>query len=108
MVDTYQAVYDAVRSRIGSFDGSLLVDEIARQFDFSYARAQMVQSFEVALYEWQRPCVLFKPQLRVKTKDGMNVWSAYYNNVFLGVGDTPEKAMESFDVNWRAGTILEE
>lgn len=107
-MDTYQAVYDAVRSKMGYIDPERIVHAVADKFDFSYARQQMVQSFEIALSEWTRPCVLFKPQLRVKIKDSMNVWSVYYNNVLMGVGDTAEKAMESFDVNWRAGTFLEE
>jgi len=48
-----------------------------------------------------RPCMLWKPKLSL---DG-NQWCALYgDNLQSGVagfGDTPEKAMEDFDKNWK-------
>jgi hypothetical protein len=52
-----------------------------------------------------RPHVYMKPDLR---KDG-NMWSALYGpNIQEGVcgyGETPEKAMEAFDRNWKEQKI---
>ena len=43
-MDSYQAVYDAVRSKIGAFDGQALVQEIAQKFDISYSIDRMVKN----------------------------------------------------------------
>ena len=101
MSDTYQAVYDAVRSRISSCDTRSIVEQaVGQAFDISWARASVQQSIEIAVSEWQRPSVLYRPSIE---RDG-NKWSALYGpNLMQGVcgyGDTPAEAMADFDKNW--------
>ena len=100
MMDTYQAVYDAVRSRISSFDGSQLINEIAGRFDISYAVEAVKQDFLNVAYEQARPSAIFRPKLAI---DG-NQWCALYGDDLqsgiAGFGDTPDKAMSDFDTNW--------
>lgn len=97
MSDTYQAVYDAVRSRINPFNGSDLIDSITRQFDFSFYANILYQNFLDVAFEQMRPSVLLKPSLSI---DG-NQWCALYGDNLqdgvVGFGDTPAKAMLDFD-----------
>ena len=96
-MDNYQAVYDAVRSKIGYLDSNTLIDRIARCFDFSCQISAMLQSIE---YENLRPCVMMRPKISV---DG-NQWCALYGDNLqdgvAGFGDSPAKAMQDFDNSW--------
>ena len=99
-MDSYQPIYDAVRSRISGFDGHGLSDRIAHQFDISH-QAEIVKSeFLNVAYEQQRPSVLFRPELSL---DG-NQWCVSYGTNLqegiAGFGDTPAKAMLDFDKNF--------
>lgn len=104
-MDTYQAIYDAVRSKISGFDGNRLADEIAQKFDISYAVEAVKYEFVNAAYEQQRPSTLFKPAISM---DG-NQWCALYGenlqDGLAGFGDTVAKAMDDFDKNWSAQSI---
>lgn len=105
MSDSYQAIYDAVRSRINGFDASRLVDEIARQFDVSWQKALLQEQIGAVGHEMQRPSVLFRPTI---SQDG-NKWCARYGvNLQEGVsgfGDSPAEAMADFDRAWHAKLI---
>lgn len=97
----YQAIYDAVRSRISGGDvGSVAREVMFQQFDISHAVAMLQQDFSIAALEMQRPSVLFRPRI---TKDG-DQWCALYGlNIQDGVagfGDTPQLAMQDFDIQW--------
>ncbi len=101
MDDSYQPIYQAVRSRIGNFDGQALIDQISRQFDFSQYAAILHQEQMIVTYEQQRPSILLKPKISI---DG-NQWCALYGENLqdgvAGFGDSPDKAMVDFDKNWR-------
>lgn len=101
MSDSYQAIYDAVRSRISNGNiGSAVEDAARNAFDISHTVAMLSSDFQTVAYEMQRPSVLFRPAL---AKDG-NQWCALYGDDLqsgvCGFGDTPAHAMENFDVNW--------
>lgn len=101
MHDSYQAIYDAVRSRISGCDVAEIIRS-AVHLDGSYAIEGIAQEFRLAAYETQRPSVLFRPNLTV---DG-NQWCALYGADLVqgvaGFGDTPGEAMRDFDRNWEA------
>jgi hypothetical protein len=82
---------------MGYLDMGLLVDRIARCFDFSCQISAMLQSIE---YESVRPSVMMRPKISV---DG-NQWSALYGDNLqdgvTGFGDSPANAMQDFDNNW--------
>ncbi|AZR94620.1 hypothetical protein BBB39_13160 [Bordetella trematum] len=109
MIDTYQAVYDAVRSRIQGGDLSEAVRSAVSQeasglsyaiesVRFEFAAAADAQ--RVAAHEAVRPSVLFRPSLSI---DG-DQWCALYGpDIQVGVagfGDTPASAMTAFDAEW--------
>ena len=103
MSDTYQAVYDAVRSRVGGCNVGDVVREQARQsFDISHAVAILQQDISAIAYEHQRPSVLFRPRVY---PDGA-AWCALYGDDIqegvCGFGDSPAAATEAFDKAWYA------
>jgi hypothetical protein len=98
----YQAIYDAVRSRIHGGDvGSIAREVMWQQFDISHQTGIALQEFLYTQGEQQRPSVLFKPTISL---DG-NMYCALYGEDLMegvaGFGDTMEAAMRDFDKNWR-------
>ena len=104
MSDSYQAIYDAVRSRISGGNIGDVVREAARQaFDISHSQAMVRDQFMAVTWEMQRPAVLFRPTV---SPDGTQWCALYGANLMEGVcgfGDTPEAAMADFDRNWHQG-----
>ena len=100
-MDSYQAVYDAVRSKISGCNVGEIVREAAeRAFDVSNILPHLQQEIYSVSYSIQRPHVLMRPSVY---PDG-NKWCVLYGddlqNGVAGFGDTPEKAMADFDNNW--------
>ena len=100
-MDSYQAIYDAVRSRISGGNVSEAVRHAAAEaFDISHARAMLQQEISNVGQELVRPSVLFRPTL---TADG-GKWCALYGTDLMsgiaGFGDTPDEAMREFDKAW--------
>ena len=117
MSDTYQAVYDAVRSRISGGD----ISEAARSAigqeasGLSSAIDSVRQEYgaaadaqRVAALEGMRPSVLYRPGLSI---DG-NQWCAMYGENLqdgvTGFGDSPAAAMLDFDANWNQSLAARE
>lgn len=97
-MDSYQPIYDAVRSKISGGDvGSILERAAYEKFDISFAVSIVQQEMVVAAQEMGRPAVVFKPTL---SRDG-NMWCALLGeNIMEGVagfGETPAAAMTAFD-----------
>lgn len=101
MTDSYQAIYDAVRSRIsGGNIGEAVRDAAARGLDASHTIAILRQEFSLAAYEMQRPSAIYRPSL---APDGSKWCALYGANLMEGVagfGDTPAEAMAAFDAAW--------
>lgn len=100
MSDSYQAIYDAVRSRLHSGDIGAAVRDAIREQNWAHHIEQAAYEWKIAAGEQQRPCVVFKPEL---FKD-WNMWCALLGrNIQDGVcafGKTPQEAMHNFDVEW--------
>lgn len=109
-MDTYQPVYDAVRSRLSNCDVGHAIESVARDaFDISHMKAILQQDFGSAAMEMQRPSVLFKPTI---SADG-DMWCALLGeDLQIGVsgfGATPAEAMADFDLafwNGRTPTAI--
>lgn len=102
MSDTYQAVYDAVRSRISGGDiGSAVESAIhgANIGDWACRASQSIQQV-ASLYE--SPSAIYRPAISV---DG-NQWCALYGidlqSGIAGFGDSVALAMQDFDRAWFA------
>jgi hypothetical protein len=113
MSDNYQAVYDAVRSRIGNVDiGSVVESVIGRNTDISQFVARLVEGqyivrhqFEQTAEAMRRPFVLLRPKIY---PDG-DKWCALYGDDIItgvaGFGATPEEAAAAFDVAWLSAKV---
>lgn len=104
MGDSYQPIYDAVRSRITGGDvGQAVRDSI--NFDISPAIASAQTAICNVELEMIRPSVLFRPKLSI---DG-NQWCALYGDNLqegiAGFGNSPDQAMRSFDESWTAELV---
>ena len=101
-MDSYQPIYDAVRSRISGGDVGQAMESAMRDA-FSMANHHMscvAQDFMVTADEQRRPSVIFRPALSI---DG-NQWCALYGDNLqdgvAGFGNSPSAAMHDFDRNW--------
>ncbi|SNS16436.1 hypothetical protein [Pseudomonas segetis] len=105
MSDSYQAIFDAVRSKIGNVDAGEAIERsfrdmnIAHYFEMASAEARMaICSIQE---EMTAPSAVYRPSISV---DG-NQWCALYGDDLqsgvAGFGDTPEQAMADFNKNWR-------
>lgn len=96
----YQAVYDAVRSRISNGDIGHAVSQAMRDANLSHYAERAMNSAQEAAGEWSRPSVLMRPAL---SNDG-NMWCALYGENLqdgvAGFGESPYRAMADFDRNW--------
>lgn len=101
-MDSYQPIYDAVRSRISHCDLSGIVEQAAMNgFDFGHARMMMQEQIATVGFEMARPSTIHRPTLSI---DG-NMWCALYGanlqDGVAGFGASPEEAMRDFDKAWQ-------
>ena len=102
MSDSYQAIYDAVRSRVHGCSVGDAMESVLRECfgDAHHFMASVAQEYEFAAYEQQRPSAVFKPKIY---KDG-NQWCALLGDDLqggvCGFGDSPDLAARDFDKHW--------
>lgn len=113
MNDSYQAIYDAVRSRISNGDVGKEVHDVAWQhFDISHAvamiRDHISSKISTVAAEMVRPSVLFKPKLYI---DG-NMWCALLgDDLQSGIAafaTSPDETMRNFDAAFKASIPCKE
>lgn len=96
-MDSYQAIYDAVRSKIGACNTHEAVLEAFRQMNLGHYFNIAMQEIT---YSATRPCVLYRPAV---FPDG-KAWCALYGKDLqegvAGFGASPAEAMADFDKNW--------
>lgn len=97
---SYQATYDAVRSRISNGDIGSVVESVLRSENIGHCVMMIGESIRAAASEYERPSVLFRPRIYV---DG-DKWCALYGDDLesgvAGFGDSPAEAMLDFDACW--------
>ena len=102
MSDSYQAIYDAVRSRISGGNVSDALDAALREAfgNVDHHVQCALQDFQIAASEMQRPSAIYRPTIG---RDG-NLWCALYGENLqegvAGFGNSPAQAMHDFDRNW--------
>lgn len=104
-MDSYQPIYDAVRSRISNGDIGYAVESVLRECSFSTYFDSACNEFKEAAWEHGKPSAVYRPKLY---PDG-DMWCALYGENLqegiAGFGETPEKAMGDFDRRWRTETL---
>lgn len=101
-MDTYQPIFDAVRSRICNGDIGEAVQTAIRDANLSHYLSMAAESVRMAAGEYERPSAVYRPALTI---DG-NQWCALYGENLqegvAGFGDSPAHAMREFDAAWIA------
>lgn len=106
MSDSYQAIYDAIRSRISGGNVGEVVDRAVREaFDISWPISRIEGLFQGVLSSYDRPSAVFRPRLFL---DG-NMYCALYGENLMdgcaGFGETADAAMWDFDKNWQTQKV---
>lgn len=101
MTDSYQAIYDAVRSRISGGNISDVIRDQSRQaFDISHLVQQIQAEVYAVAYELRRPSVVFRPDISADGSKWSMLLGPNIQSGVVGFGDTPEEAARDFDQNW--------
>jgi hypothetical protein len=100
--DSYQAIYDAVRSRIGGTDmGAAVEAAVGLQAQgLSWAIEAVKTEYVNAALAQQSPHVLMRPVISIDGDQWCALYGASLHNGVAGFGDTPALAMIDFDKNW--------
>ncbi len=102
MSDTYQAIYDAVRSRISDGNISNAVEKAMRDADLGGQVQSIVRNITDTASCFTDPSVMYRPALSI---DG-DQWCALYGDDLqsgvAGFGDSPSLAMHEFNKAWYA------
>lgn len=102
MSDSYQAIYDAVRSRIVGADIGSAIESAIREMNISHCVSVALSGIHSAAASHEEPSAIYRPKLFI---DG-NVWCALYGedpqNGVAGFGKSPSLAMQDFNKNWYA------
>lgn len=103
----YQAIYDAVRSRLSNCDVGHAIESVMQQANLSFYFDQASQAAQRAAGEYERPIAVFRPHISI---DG-DMWCALYGDNLqdgvAGFGKSPADAMWDFDRNWSAKLPIE-
>ena len=96
-MDSYQPIYDAVRSRIIGGNISDAVKDAIRNCGLDHAATMASRTIQEVAWQYERPSVLFRPSIFI---DG-NKWCALYGDNLqdgiAGFGDSLAEAMIAFD-----------
>lgn len=100
MADTYQAVYDAVRSKISNGDIGNAIDRYLHSLNLSHYADMACQAAQQAAAETTRPSVLYRPTLFMDGADWCALYGDDLQNGVAGFGKSPADAMTAFDNAW--------
>ena len=108
MSDTYQAIYDATRSRMSNGDIGHAIESVVRDANLSHYVQMAFESVRMTAGEYERPSIMLRPSIAI---DG-NQWCVLYGENLqdgvAGFGDSPEKAMRAFDCEWHKSLSTQE
>lgn len=100
MSDTYQAVYDAVRSRISGGDIGSAVENAVRGENIGHHVQMAAAAFQEAAAEYAEPSAIYRPALSIDGNQWCALYGANLQDGVAGFGDTPALAMRDFNKNW--------
>lgn len=99
-MDSHQAIYDAVRSKISNGDVGNAIETAIRDMNLSHYVDQAAEAIKQAAYDYQRPSAMYRPKIYIHG----NKWCALYGENLqdgvAGFGDSPFLAMCDFDNEW--------
>lgn len=100
-MNEYQAIYDAVRSRISNGNVGAAIESAIRDANVGHYFFLAGETIKSVAYSHENPSVLYRPNVYI---DG-DKWCALYGENLqdgvAGFGDSPQTAMSDFDKSWR-------
>jgi hypothetical protein len=104
MSDTYQPIYDAVRSRLSNGDIGQAVEAVMREANVaSYVERAAITMTEEAVRAADAhaaPSAVYRPALSIDGNQWCALYGANLQDGVAGFGDSPAEAMRDFDKNW--------
>lgn len=100
MSDSYQAIYDAVRSRISGGDISSAVTDAIRNANLSFYAERAMGAAQEAAAGYGAPSAVYRPTLSADGDQWCALYGANLQEGVSGFGTTPAEAMAAFDANW--------
>lgn len=100
MSDSYQAVYDAVRSRFGGCDVGEAIQQAIRTENLGHYFAMAMEDIKLSAAIQSEPSAVYRPKLSI---DGDQWYALYGENLQDGVagfGSSPAEAMAAFNKAW--------
>jgi len=105
-MDTYQPIYDAVRSRLSNGDIGQAVEAVMRDANFAHyverAAIMITEEAVKAADAHAAPSAVYRPALSMDGDQWCALYGANLQDGVAGFGDSPSKAMADFDRNWTA------
>lgn len=98
-MDSYQAIYDAVRSKISGGDVSQAMESVLQNC-FGMAGHRIECAMQDIVYEQTRPFVLHKPEMSIDGNQYCFLYGKSIQEGCAGFGDSPANAARDFDKNW--------
>lgn len=94
-MDTYQPIYDAVRSKIHNGDIGSAVRDALGNTDISFQVNQVKNRAIEAIAQYDTPFIIYKGKLDKRGSE----WCANFGDI-AGWGRSPAEAVEAFNKNW--------
>lgn len=101
-MDNYQAVYDAVRSRVSNGDIGAAVEVELRTANVAHHVEMVAESIRMAASTYERPSAVYRPALSIEGDQWCALYGEDLQSGVAGFGDSPADAMTDFDNNWFA------
>jgi len=98
-MDSYQPIYDAVRSKISGGDISQAAESVLREC-FGMADHRIQCAMQDIVYEYCRPHVIHKPKLSMDGDKYCFLFGENMQEGIAGFGDSVSEAASDFDNNW--------
>jgi hypothetical protein len=99
-MDTYQPIYDAVRSRLSNCDVGSAIESAFRDANISHYVMMAAEQIRQVASEYDKPSAIYRPKV---SRDG-NKWCVLYGDNLqdgiAGFGDSVAEAMANFDCAW--------
>lgn len=105
-MNDYQAIYDAVRSRMGNCDVGAAIEQAMRDANLSHhvecAAAAIAYDAGCAAADYRRPSAIYRPAISIDGNQWCALYGANLQDGVAGFGDSPADAMRDFDKAWSA------
>lgn len=105
-METYQAIYDAVRSKIQGGSVTDAIEQAFRDSGLSHytqqASSRFIEEISDVASEHTRPSVLMRPKIYIDGDEWCALYGENLQDGVAGFGISPQKAMSDFDREWRS------